>query len=124
MTLCFLAFDAALAGSQSNRMHTLYGRCDDGQPGRLWCCLTLKLSRAAFPRRLQRLVRRPPHLLVATRTSRINALRGFCREFGLVIPQGSRTGVEAIARLLADPSSSMPDLIRGSMRLLVEETAI
>ena len=60
-------------------------------------------------------------LWMATRTSRINALRGFCREFGLVIPQGSRTGVEAIARLLADPSSSIPDLIRGSMRLLVEE---
>lgn len=60
-------------------------------------------------------------LWMATRTSRINALRGFCREFGLVIPQGSRTGIEAIARLLADPSSGIPDLIRGSMRLLVEE---
>ena len=60
-------------------------------------------------------------LWMATRTSRINALRGFCREFGLVIPQGSRTGVEAMARLLADPASSIPGLIRGSMKLLVEE---
>ena len=38
-------------------------------------------------------------LWMGTRTSRINALRGFCREFGLAIPQGSRTGVEAMARL-------------------------
>jgi transposase len=60
-------------------------------------------------------------LWMSTRTSRINALRGFCREFGLVIPQGSRTGVEAIARVLADPASSIPDLIRGAMKLLVEE---
>lgn len=60
-------------------------------------------------------------LWMGTRTSRINALRGFCREFGLAIPQGSRTGVEAIARLLADPTSSIPELIRGSMKLLVEE---
>lgn len=58
---------------------------------------------------------------MGTRTSRINALRGFCREFGLVIPQGSRTGVEAMARLLADPRSAIPELIRGSMTLLIEE---
>jgi transposase len=60
-------------------------------------------------------------LWMGTRTSRINALRGFCREFGMAIPQGSRTGVEAIARLLADPNSSVPELIRGSMKLLIEE---
>lgn len=60
-------------------------------------------------------------LWISTRTSRINALRGFCREFGLAIPQGARTGVEAMARLLADPGSAIPDLIRGSMKLLVEE---
>ncbi|MCX7176488.1 MAG: IS110 family transposase [Proteobacteria bacterium] len=60
-------------------------------------------------------------LWMSTRTSRINALRGFCREFGLVIPQGARTGVEAISRVLADPNSVVPGLIRGSMKLLVEE---
>ena len=47
-------------------------------------------------------------LWMSTRTSRINALRGFCREFGLSIPQGSRTGVEAIARVLADPANGDP----------------
>jgi transposase len=60
-------------------------------------------------------------LWMGTRTSRINALRGFCREFGLTIPQGSRTGVEAISRALADPRIEIPGLIRGSMSLLIEE---
>ena len=60
-------------------------------------------------------------LWMATRTARINALRGFCREFGLTIPQGSRTGIEAIGRALADPHVEIPGLIRGSMALLIEE---
>ncbi len=49
-------------------------------------------------------------LWMATRTSRINALRGFCREFGIVIAQGSRLGVEQIGRVLADPHSAVPEL--------------
>ena len=60
-------------------------------------------------------------LWMATRTSRINALRGFCREFGLVIPTGARTGIEAISRVLADPNSAVPLLIRRTMQLLIEE---
>jgi transposase len=60
-------------------------------------------------------------LWMGTRTSRINALRGFCREFGIAIPVGARTGVEVISRVLADPSTAVPDLIRGTARLLIEE---
>ena len=60
-------------------------------------------------------------LWMGTRTARINALRGFCREFGLSIPQGARTGVEAISRALADSHVAIPGLIRGSMVLLIEE---
>lgn len=60
-------------------------------------------------------------LWMSTRTSRINALRGFCREFGLAVPQGARTGIEAISRTLADPNSPVPMLVRHSMKLLVEE---
>ncbi len=37
-------------------------------------------------------------LWMATRTSRINALRGFCLEFGISISQGSRIGLEQIGR--------------------------
>ena len=60
-------------------------------------------------------------LWMGTRTSRINALRGFCREFGITIAPGSRIGVEQISRILADPQSAVPQLIRGTMKQLVEE---
>ncbi len=60
-------------------------------------------------------------LWMGTRTSRINALRGFCREFGIVISQGSRLGVEQVGRVLADAHAPVPTLIRGTMTLLVEE---
>jgi len=60
-------------------------------------------------------------LWMGTRTSRINALRGFCREFGLAVPQGARTGVEAISRALADPQTPIPGMIHRAMLFLVEE---
>jgi transposase len=66
-------------------------------------------------------VHRTRSLWMQTRTSRINALRGFCGEFGIAIPQGSRVGVEQISRVLADPNSAVPSLIRNTMKLLVEE---
>ncbi len=60
-------------------------------------------------------------LWLATRTARINALRGFCREFGITIAQGARLGLAQIGRVLADPKSAVPELLRGTMKLLVEE---
>jgi transposase len=57
----------------------------------------------------------------STRTRRINTLRGFCREFGLVVPEGAATGIAQIARYLADDQSGIPALLRGSMRLILEE---
>ena len=36
---------------------------------------------------------------MSTRTRRINTLRGFCREFGLVVPEGAATGLAQIAAL-------------------------
>ena len=57
----------------------------------------------------------------ATRTARINALRGFCREFGLIVPEGAATGIAQMARYLADEHSGLPELLRGSMRLMLEE---
>ena len=58
---------------------------------------------------------------MSTRTRRINTLRGFCREFGLVVPPGADTGLAQIARYVADPQSAVPSIIRGSMRLIIEE---
>lgn len=60
-------------------------------------------------------------LWMGTRTSRINALRGFCREFGICIPVGARTGVEAVSRLLADAQSPLAAMSRGALACLVEE---
>jgi transposase len=58
---------------------------------------------------------------MATRTARINALRGLCREFGIAIPVGARTGLEGLGRVLADSASGVPMLLRPTMKLLLEE---
>jgi transposase len=58
---------------------------------------------------------------MATRTQRINALRGFCREFGLPIAVGARTGLRAISQLVADPASAIPALLRPAMALVLQE---
>ena len=57
----------------------------------------------------------------STRTRRINTLRGFCREFGLLVPEGAATGIAQIARYVADEQSGIPTMLRGPMRLLLEE---
>jgi transposase len=58
------------------------------------------------------------------RTRRINTLRGYCREFGIAIALGSRLGLEQIARVLAEPRSGIPELLRPTMVLLVEEVRL
>jgi transposase len=60
----------------------------------------------------------------ADRTRRINTLRGYCREFGLFIAQGARLGCEQIARVLAEPRSGLPELLRPVMVLLLEEVRL
>ena len=60
----------------------------------------------------------------ADRTRRLNTLRGFCREFGIASAQGARLGIEQIARVLAEPHSAIPQLLRTSMALLVEEVRL
>ena len=63
-------------------------------------------------------------LWMSTRTSRINALRGFCREFGLHIPVGARTGLEAIARAVADERSALPQMLRSTAGTLLDEIRV
>jgi transposase len=63
-------------------------------------------------------------LWMGTRTSRINALRGFCREFGVNIAAGARLGLEQIARALADPHSELPTLLRSTMHALLEKVRV
>jgi transposase len=58
---------------------------------------------------------------MATRTRRINTLRGFCREFGMEVPVGAVRGLAQMARLLADDHSAIPTMLRTPMRLALEE---
>jgi transposase len=60
-------------------------------------------------------------LWMRTRTGRINALRGFCNEFGICISKGARLGLEQIARILVDSESALPMLLRTTMRALMDE---
>jgi transposase len=52
---------------------------------------------------------------MATRTSRINTVRGVLREFGLPIPVGSRQVVPAVRAALEDADSGLPDAIRPAL---------
>ena len=58
---------------------------------------------------------------MATRTGRINMLRGFCREFGLEVPVGAVRGLSQMARFIADDHSGIPAMLRAPMRLVLEE---
>ncbi|HKU13609.1 MAG TPA: IS110 family transposase [Steroidobacteraceae bacterium] len=89
-------------------------RCADIQPVRI---------KSVEQQALQSL-HRARSLWMTTRTSRINALRGFCREFGIDIAQGARLGLEQIARALADPNSLVPALLRPAMRSIIEEVRV
>jgi transposase len=61
---------------------------------------------------------------MSTRTRRINALRGFCREFGMEVSAGAARGLAQITRLLADEHSAIPAMLRTPMRLALEEVRL
>lgn len=54
-----------------------------------------------------------------TRTQRINALRGICREFGLIAPVGALRGIAALTALVA--GEGLPVLVRAPMQLALED---
>lgn len=60
-------------------------------------------------------------LWMGDRTARINTLRGLCWEFGISILVGSRTGLDNIGRVLAEPTSPVPNSIRNTMKMVLEE---
>ena len=49
---------------------------------------------------------------VATRTARLNTVRGLLRELGLTIPVGSRQVVPRVWALISDVDSGVPDTLR------------
>ena len=58
---------------------------------------------------------------MATRTARINALRGFLREHGCTLARGARTILARVTFLLDDASAPIPERLRHVLPLLIEE---
>lgn len=58
---------------------------------------------------------------MATRTARLNALRGILREHGLPVPTGATRALAAIPLLLADATVPLPRCLRHTLTLLYEE---
>ena len=52
---------------------------------------------------------------LATRTARINTVRGLLREFGCTIPVGAHHVLTTACRLLADADSGLPDALRPAL---------
>ena len=50
---------------------------------------------------------------MATRTARLNTLRGLLRELGFVIPVGARQVVPHVVALVSDADSGLPDALRA-----------
>jgi transposase len=55
--------------------------------------------------------------LLATRTARINTVRGMLREFGVTIPQGASNVMSHVRPLLAEPPEQLP----GSLRIALDD---
>lgn len=58
---------------------------------------------------------------LATRTARINTVRGVLREFGIVIPVGSNRVVPAVGASIADADSGVPDALRPTLAEACDE---
>lgn len=58
---------------------------------------------------------------VADRTARINLVRGLLREFGLVLPQGTRQVVPRALALLNGPNSQVPEALHEVLGQALEE---
>jgi transposase len=58
---------------------------------------------------------------ITTRTARLNTMRGLLREFGIFIPIGASRVVPHVRALLAEPTSSVPDLLRAPLRAACDE---
>lgn len=52
---------------------------------------------------------------LATRTARLNTLRGLLREFGVFIPVGAQHVVPRLRELLGEPTDIVPAVVRGTL---------
>lgn len=58
---------------------------------------------------------------LATRTARINTVRGLLREFGVTIPVGARRVVPRVRELVADPASVLPAALQPIFQAALDE---
>jgi len=58
---------------------------------------------------------------MATRTARINLMRGCLREFGITVPIGAERGMAAIREALGGADNGLPDALRPFVHEILEE---
>ena len=58
---------------------------------------------------------------MATRTARLNALRGMLREHGIILATGARRALAELPLLLADAATPLPTCLRHSLAALYDE---
>lgn len=57
----------------------------------------------------------------ATRTARLNAMRGVLREYGVPLAAGARTALKRIPLVLADPTLGLPAEVSAIIAMLLED---
>src|SRR5262245_42851539 len=60
-------------------------------------------------------------VLLATRSARINTVRGLLREFGVVMPLGAKLVVPTVLAALEDADSGLPDVLRPALAAVCDE---
>ena len=58
---------------------------------------------------------------IATRTARLNTIRGVLRELGYAIPLGAHQVAPRVRRLIEDPDSGLPEALRAPLAAVLEE---
>jgi transposase len=64
---------------------------------------------------------RTRELLVRQRTMLINAIRGHCAEFGMIVAQGARRVIELIEQVRLNEGSALPDLARSALLMMADQ---
>jgi transposase len=64
---------------------------------------------------------RSREMLVRQRTMLINAIRGHCAEFGLIVPQGARRAAELVEQVRQADAAVVPDLARSALLMLADQ---
>jgi transposase len=64
---------------------------------------------------------RTRELLVRQRTMLINAIRGHCAEFGMIVAQGARRVTDLVERVSQAEATDLPDLARSALLMMADQ---